>query len=85
MIYSKAKTAVGKRVLEKREPQVHEGVKQALFMKATSTSEIVNLALKDLVIKKSQTNESIQRLILVMEKSIVCFEKTRRNTIHQKE
>ena len=45
----KARSAAGKRALDKREPQVHEGTKQAVFMKTATTSEIVTMALKDLV------------------------------------
>ncbi|KAJ3218694.1 rRNA-binding ribosome biosynthesis protein rpf2 [Dinochytrium kinnereticum] len=44
----KPKTATGKRVLKKREPQVHEGAKPALFLKGTTTSELGLDALKDL-------------------------------------
>ncbi|KAF2498974.1 Brix-domain-containing protein [Lophium mytilinum] len=44
----KPKTARTKRILEKREPQVHENVKQCLFLKGTSSSEILKLAVTDL-------------------------------------
>ena len=43
------KTARGKRFLEDREPQVHENVKTAVFMRGTRTSAVVNEAFADLV------------------------------------
>ncbi|KAL1297660.1 hypothetical protein AAFC00_006215 [Neodothiora populina] len=44
----KPKTARSKRLLEKKAPQVHEGHRMTLFLRYTSTSEIVNLAMTDL-------------------------------------
>jgi ribosome production factor 2 len=44
----KAKSAAGKRELDKREPQVHEDVKSCLFLKSTNASEISNFALKEI-------------------------------------
>ena len=48
----KAKTAAGKRALERKEPQVYENVKSCLFIKSSNASEISNFALKDLNILK---------------------------------
>ncbi|CAG8499283.1 1170_t:CDS:2, partial [Acaulospora morrowiae] len=45
---SKPKNARSKRALQKREPKVKENVKTALFIRGTSTTEIVNEALSDL-------------------------------------
>lgn len=45
----KAKTAAGKRALKQREPVDHEGPKTAVFLKGTTTSQVVGDALKDLV------------------------------------
>ena len=47
-VLSKPKTARSKRAMEKKAPQVHEGHKMTLFLRYTSTSEIVNLAMTDL-------------------------------------
>lgn len=47
--FSKAKTARGHRVMEEREPKVVENTKQAMFVKGTKTSEVVNSAMADLV------------------------------------
>ncbi|KAF1346860.1 Brix domain-containing protein [Delphinella strobiligena] len=44
----KPKNARSKRAMEKKAPQVHENHKMTLFLKYTSTSEIVNLAMTDL-------------------------------------
>ncbi|OAJ39288.1 hypothetical protein BDEG_23151 [Batrachochytrium dendrobatidis JEL423] len=44
----KAKTASGKRALKKREPVIEEGAKVALFLKGTTTSQIVSDGLKEL-------------------------------------
>ncbi|KAJ3292773.1 rRNA-binding ribosome biosynthesis protein rpf2 [Borealophlyctis nickersoniae] len=44
----KPRNAASKRALKKREPQLVETVKTALFMKGTTTSNVVNTALKDL-------------------------------------
>jgi ribosome production factor 2 len=43
----KAKTARGKRALEKRLPQVVEGIKTAAFIRGTTTSPTVNAVLSD--------------------------------------
>lgn len=51
LVKPKAKTARGKRFLESREPQVHEGVKRAIFMKAPKSSVIAGEALADLVLE----------------------------------
>lgn len=48
MIKTGAKTAKGRRVLASRESKAEEGAKNAVFMKATTTSEFSSLALKDL-------------------------------------
>lgn len=48
----KAKTAAGKRALDKREPQVHEDVKSCLFLKSSNASEIANFALKEIFFLK---------------------------------
>ncbi|KAJ3262261.1 hypothetical protein HK103_002674 [Boothiomyces macroporosus] len=45
---SKPKTAAGHRALKKREPVAEEGAKTAVFLKGTTTSQIVSDALKDL-------------------------------------
>ncbi|KAI8823963.1 Brix domain-containing protein [Fimicolochytrium jonesii] len=45
---AKPKTAAGKRALKKREPQVIEGAKPALFMKGTNTSQLVTAIFRDL-------------------------------------
>ncbi|KAI8915763.1 Brix domain-containing protein [Gorgonomyces haynaldii] len=44
----KPKTAAGKRALEKKEPKPLEGAKPAVFLKGTTTSQIVSDLLKDL-------------------------------------
>ncbi|KAI8849420.1 Brix domain-containing protein [Chytridium lagenaria] len=44
----KPKSPAARRVLRKREPQVQEGAKVALFVKGTTTSELAMDALKDL-------------------------------------
>jgi len=51
-VYRKAKTARGHRVMEDREPKVVENTKQAMFIKGTKTSEVVNSAMADLVFYK---------------------------------
>ncbi|KAI8901654.1 Brix domain-containing protein [Globomyces pollinis-pini] len=45
---TKAKTAAGNRAQRKKEPVADEGAKTAVFLKGTSTSQIVTDALKDL-------------------------------------
>jgi len=45
----KAKTARGARFLENREPKVVENTKQAMFIKGTTTSQVVSDAMADLV------------------------------------
>jgi hypothetical protein len=45
----KPKTRRGKRILEKREPQLIEDTKKAIFLRAHKTSDVVNGLLKDLV------------------------------------
>ncbi|KND01952.1 rRNA-binding ribosome biosynthesis protein RPF2 [Spizellomyces punctatus DAOM BR117] len=44
----KARTAAGKRALKKREPQTIEEAKPAVFIKGTTTSQLVMSVLKDL-------------------------------------
>ncbi|KAI9013094.1 Brix domain-containing protein [Gaertneriomyces semiglobifer] len=44
----KARTAAGKRALKQREPQVIEEAKAAVFVKGTTTSQLVTSVLKDL-------------------------------------
>ncbi|TPX32678.1 hypothetical protein SmJEL517_g04183 [Synchytrium microbalum] len=44
----KPRTAKGRRIYDAKQPQIHEGVKNALFLKGTSTSQTVTTALKDL-------------------------------------
>lgn len=48
MLKRKAKTAAGKRAMQKREPIAEEGAKTAIFMKGTNTSQVITDALKDL-------------------------------------
>lgn len=45
----KAKTARTKRIMQKREPQVHEGPKVAMFLKGSTSSALLNEAMNDLV------------------------------------
>jgi hypothetical protein len=45
----KPKTRRGKRILEKREPQLIEDTKKAIFLRAHKTSDVVKGLLKDLV------------------------------------
>jgi hypothetical protein len=47
--HSKPKNARVKRALEKREPQVVENEKSAIFVRGQNTSENVRAAMKDLV------------------------------------
>jgi hypothetical protein len=49
LIYRKPKNARVKRALEKREPQVIENEKTAIFVRGQNTSEKVRVAMKDLV------------------------------------
>ncbi|KAH6567213.1 hypothetical protein BASA83_008909 [Batrachochytrium salamandrivorans] len=44
----KPKTAAGKRAIKRREPVIEEGAKMALFLKGTTTSQIVSDGLKEL-------------------------------------
>jgi ribosome production factor 2 len=54
-ILRKPKTRRGKRILEKREPQLIEDTKKAIFLRAHKTSDVVNGLLKDLyLIKKPE-------------------------------
>ena len=48
-MYRKPKNARVKRALEKREPQVIENEKTAIFVRGQNTSEKVRIAMKDLV------------------------------------
>lgn len=48
-ITSKPKTARSKRALKEREPKVHENPKTALFIRSSTTNQVVTDALKDLV------------------------------------
>jgi len=48
MLATQAKTAKGRRVLKKKEPQVIENVKNAMFIKGHKTSQVVNDVLNDL-------------------------------------
>ena len=50
MLKRKAKSAAGKRAMQKREPVAEEGAKVAIFMKGTNTSQVVTDCLKDLVL-----------------------------------
>ncbi|KAJ3208098.1 rRNA-binding ribosome biosynthesis protein rpf2, partial [Entophlyctis luteolus] len=50
------KNAASKRALKKREPVIEESVKQALFVKGSSTSEVVLDALKDLYALRRTTS-----------------------------
>lgn len=64
-----ATTAKGKRVLEDREPQVHENPKTCLFLKGHSTSQIVNDVLHDLsALKKPHS------IMLTKKNKILPFE-----------
>ncbi|RKO91863.1 Brix domain-containing protein [Blyttiomyces helicus] len=45
---AKPKTAAAARALKKREPQVQEDVKTAVFIRGTNTSQLVNTTMKDL-------------------------------------
>lgn len=45
-----AKTARGHRFLQEREPKVVENTKSAMFIRGTTTSQVVNDAMADLVI-----------------------------------
>ncbi|KAJ3185643.1 rRNA-binding ribosome biosynthesis protein rpf2 [Geranomyces variabilis] len=45
---ARPKTAAGKRALKKREPQLIEGAKPAVFMKGTNTSQLVTSVFRDL-------------------------------------
>ncbi|KAI8906092.1 hypothetical protein PhCBS80983_g06081 [Powellomyces hirtus] len=44
----KPRTAAGKRAMRKREPQLVEGAKPAVFMKGTNTSQLVTAIFRDL-------------------------------------
>ncbi|KAJ3336321.1 hypothetical protein HDU91_001824 [Kappamyces sp. JEL0680] len=48
MFARKPKTAAGKRALKKKEAVQDEGAKSAIFLKSTSSSQVVNDVLKDL-------------------------------------
>ncbi|CAH1800324.1 unnamed protein product [Owenia fusiformis] len=50
-----------KRVLEKRQPQVHENTKQAMFIRGGHTSETVTEALKDLYSLKKTDSTMLQK------------------------
>ena len=50
MMKRKAKSAAGKRAMQKRDPVAEEGAKVAIFMKGTNTSQVVTDCLKDLVL-----------------------------------
>lgn len=45
---AKPKSAAGKRALKKKAPQVSESIKSGLFIRGSTTSDIVHTALKDL-------------------------------------
>ncbi|KAI8929866.1 Brix domain-containing protein [Entophlyctis helioformis] len=61
MIRIKAKTAAGARILKKREPTLIEGAKTAVFLKGTTTSQVVSDALKDLTALKKPDAVAFQR------------------------
>jgi ribosome production factor 2 len=50
----KAKTARGKRVLQRRDPQLLEGAKQAVFVRGTTTSQLGTACLQALYALKKQ-------------------------------
>lgn len=54
-------TAKGRRVLEKRKPQVHEGIKSAIFVKGHNTSEVGRGVLLDLYHLKVPNATKYQR------------------------
>ncbi|GAM91440.1 hypothetical protein ANO11243_094900 [Dothideomycetidae sp. 11243] len=57
----KPKNARSKRALEKREPQIHENPKIALFLRYTSCSEITSLCMRDLQSLKAPLYERFDK------------------------
>lgn len=55
LCFRKPRSSRVKRVFEKRAPQVVENVKKAVFVRTTTSNEVVNTLLKDLVCTARRT------------------------------
>jgi hypothetical protein len=55
-VFRQAKTARGHRFLQEREAKVVENTKSAMFIRGTTTSQLVNDAMADLVLSEYGLN-----------------------------